>query len=99
MAQRNDVVARSNHAREQDCGFVRLRARAGKKALLQFSRRDLSQFFREGDDVLVRKESVSVLELVPLRLNLRSDFRVAVPDSDGDDAAEEIQVLIPRDVP
>ena len=99
VAQRDDVVTWAGHAREQDRGFVRFGAGAGEEALLQFSGRDLGELFGERDDGFVGEKRRGVLELVDLRLDLRSDLGIAVADADGDDAAEEIEVFVALDVP
>jgi len=70
VAQRDDVVTGTRHAREEDRGFIGFRAGAGEEALLQFAGSDLSEFFGQRDDGFVGEECRGVLELIDLRFDL-----------------------------
>ncbi len=48
---------------------------------------------------LVREHGGDVLQLVDLRVNLGVHLVVAMADADGDDAAEEIQILVAVGIP
>jgi len=99
VAQGDDVVAAGGHAREKDGGFVGFAAGAGEEALLQVARGDLGDFFGEGHDVFVGIERGGVLQAIDLRGDFAGDLGVAVADGDGQDAAEEIEVLVAVEIP
>ncbi len=54
--------------------------------------------FASSDQRLRGEDRGYVLKRVQLRVNLGVHVGVAVPDADGDDAAEEIEVFVPVDV-
>ena len=99
VAEGHYVVAARGHARDENGSLIGFGARTGEKALLQSAGSDLRDFFGEGDNLLVGIESGKMLEAVHLGLDLRRDFGVAVADGDRQDAAEEIEVFAPFDIP
>ena len=70
-----------------------------KKLFCNLARSDLRQLFRQRHDGFVREKRRGVLQLVDLRLDLRRDLRIAMSQPDRHDPAEEIEVLVPLDVP
>jgi len=98
VAKRDDLITSGVDARELDGGFVGFGAAVAEETLSDLAGSDLRQLLRERDDGFVRKKSGGVLELVDLRLDLRGDAWVRVSDGDGDNAAEEIEILVALDV-
>ncbi len=99
VAQPHNVVGAGGHAREQDGGFVGFAAGIGEEALLQSAGRDLGDFFGQIDDGFVGVERRGVLQAVDLRLDLAGDLGIGVADGDGQDAAEEVEVLAAFEIP
>ncbi len=95
MTQRDDFVISGIAAGGQNRGFIRLRAAVGEKALGQlaagskpgdaFGKRGLRLRGEHGGDVLKR---------VDLRGHFPVHRLIAMSHADGDDAAEEVQVLV-----
>ena len=57
------------------------------------------QFFCQRHDMLVGIQRGSVLQAIDLRVDLGSDFRIAVADRDRQDAAKKIEILVSVQVP
>src|SRR5882762_493819 len=93
------VVAAGGHARDQDRCLVRFRSRTREKTLLQISRGNLCDFLSQSYDVFVRIERGRVLQAVHLGIDLAGDLGIAVADGNGQDAAEEIQILAAFQIP
>ncbi len=100
VAQRDDFSRPGVAARGENRGFVRLGAAVGEKRFGQFSaRRDLRQLLGQRRLRLIGEHGGHVLQPVHLRVHLAIHLFIAMADADGDDAAEEIQVLIAVGVP
>lgn len=82
-----------------DRSFVGLSAAVGEIRLLQAAGRNLRQLLGESDHWFVGKARGDMLQAVNLRLGSRDDARIAMADTDGDNAAEKIEVLLTFDVP
>jgi hypothetical protein len=95
----DDLESPGVHAGGVDSGLVRLGAGRGEERFLQAAGSDLRNLLGERDHGLIRVERGGVAELVDLILLRRSHARITVADSDGYDAAEEIQVPLPLNVP
>ena len=96
VAQRDDFVIASVAARSQECSFVGLRSAVGEKALGEFpAGRDSGDALGEGGLRLIREYGGDVLQFVDLLMHLFIHLVIAMADADGDDAAEEIKILLP----
>ena len=80
-------------------GFVGFAAGVGEEAFLQIAGSDLRHFFGEIDDGFVGIERGGVLQAIDLRLDFAGDLGIGVADGDGEDAAEEIEILAAFEIP
>ena len=94
MAQRDDLGGSRVELREHDRGLVGLRAGGREEALLQPPRRDPRERLGELHGRERRIERRDVREPADLRDDRRVDLLVGVADRDGQDAAEEVEVLV-----
>ena len=100
VAQRHDFGRSGVAAGGENRGFVGFGAAVGEERFGELAGgRDLGQFLRERGLRLIGEDGGYVLQLVDLRVQLLVHLFVAVADADGDDAAEEIQILIAVRVP
>ncbi len=100
VAQRHDFGTAGVASRRQNRGLVGFRAAIGEERLGELAPgRDLSQLLRERRLRLVGEHRRDVLQAIDLRVQLPVHVLIAVADADGDDAAEEIQILIAVGVP
>ena len=99
MAERHDVVGAGGHAREENRGFVGFGAGVGEKTFLQRAGSNLRDFFGEIDDGFGGIERGSVLQAIDLRLDFAGDLGIGVPDGNGENAAEEIEIPAAFEVP
>ncbi len=87
-------------ARRDERGLIRFRAAVGEETLGQLAaRRDLGDPLGQRRLRLIREHGGDMLQLVDLLMHLLIHRFIAMADADGHDAAEEIEVLIPVDVP
>ena len=100
VAQRDDFVRAGVAARGQNGGFIGFGAAVGEEALGQLAARsDAGDALGQRGLRLIGEHGRDVLQLVDLLVNLSIHRLVAMADADGDDAAEEIQILIAVGVP
>ncbi len=100
VTQRDNLGRSGIAARGQNRGFVRFRAAVGEERFGQLSaRRDLRQFLGQRRLRLVGEDRGDVLQPIDLRVHFPVHLFIAMADADGDDAAEEIQVLIAVGIP
>src|SRR5581483_6120007 len=99
MAQGYHFVIAGVDARKLDRSFIGFRSAVAEEALRDFARSNLRDLFRQRDDGLVWEQGRSVRDLIDLCLDLRCNARIRVADGNGDDAAEEVEILFALDVP
>src|SRR5258707_817208 len=99
VTQGHYVVAAGGHTRDQNRCLVRFRSGAGKKTLLQISGRNLCDFLSQSHDVFVRIKRGGVLQAIHLGIDLAGHLGIAVADGNGQDSAEEIQILAAFQIP
>ena len=92
VPQRHHFETAGRHPRQLHRGFIGFRSAVGEETFLEVAGGDLRQLFRQGDDGLVGVKRGGMLQAVNLRLHFGGDLLVTVPDADGEDAAEEIEV-------
>ena len=94
MAQRDDLLRAGVDLRQHDRGLVGLGARGGEECS-SAARPGVMRASRSASSTIgsVGIERRDVPEAVDLRLDGVVDARVAVADRDGQDAAEEVEVL------
>src|SRR6185503_2729924 len=95
VTQRDDFAVAGVAAGSEYCGLIGFRAAVGKERFRQLAaRRDRRDLLGERRLRLVRKQGRDMLKRIELLVNLGVDGLIAVSDADGDDAAEEIEVLV-----
>ena len=100
VAQGHDLVAAGVAARGQDGGFVGFGPAVGEEAFGEAAAgRERGDLLGERGLRLIGEQGGDVLQGIELLVDLGIDLVVAVADAHGDDAAEEIQVLIAIGVP
>ncbi len=99
MAKCHYVIASRGHPRNQDRRLVGFGPGTGEEALLQISWCNLCDFFGQCHDMFVGIQRGSVLQAIDLCVDLAGHLGVAVADRNGQDAAEEIQILAAFEVP
>ena len=99
VTQRDHIEITSVHPRGMDRRFVGFGAAVRKIRLLQTAGRNLRKLLGESDHGLVGKARGDVLQPVNLCLSSRDDARIAMADTDGDDAAKKIQILLSLYIP
>src|SRR3954447_13975351 len=96
VTQRDDLVVPREAARGKNGDFIRLGPAVREKRFREFLlRRDFGDALCQRNQWLRGEDGRHMLKRVQLRVNLRVHVGVAMPDGDGDDAAEEVEVLVP----
>ncbi len=100
VAESDDFAIAGVAARGEDGRFVGLGPAVGEEGFGKFSiGRETGDLFCQGSLRFVGEESGDMLQRVDLTMDCSVHLIVAVADADGDDAAEEIEVLVAVSVP
>jgi len=100
VPQRDNFRGPRVAARGENGGLVGFGAAGGEKRFGQFLHRcDLGELFCQRRLRFIGEHGGDVLQAVDLRVQLAIHFFIAMPDADGYDAAEKVQVLIPVGIP
>ncbi len=100
VAQRHNFSGPGVASRGEDCGFVGFRPAVGEERFGELAAgRNGRQLFCERSLRLIGKNGAHVLQAIHLGMHLAIYVVIAVADANGDDAPEEIQILIPVRIP
>ncbi len=99
VAESDDVTRTGVAAGEHNGGFVGFGAAVTKERLLQVAWSDGGDFLGEGDLGFGEEDGGDVLEFIELGMDFGVDFRVAMANADGENAAEEIEILVAVGIP
>ena len=99
MAEGDDVTRTGVAAGEHDGRFVGFGAAVGEEGLGEIAGSNGGDFLGECDLGFGEKDGRDVLEFIKLRFDFGVNFIVAVANADGEDAAEEIEVLVAVGIP